>query len=47
VTSFHTLEDWDRAFEIITGEDDPFRLVIRGYALIDERLHKVIRRGFP
>jgi hypothetical protein len=41
--SFHESTRADALFEVA----DPFRLVIRGYALVDERLHEVVDAAFP
>lgn len=39
-------EEYDRATDIFAGEDDPFRLVIRGHALIEEVVDQGIDNAF-
>jgi hypothetical protein len=43
---FLTPEESDRALAIVNNADDSFRVVIRGSALIEDQLKKVINAGF-
>ena len=44
-TAFDTEEESARAFAILT-EEDPFRLVIRGHAMVEDMLDRAINAAF-
>lgn len=46
LTKFETLQESNRA-DALFEVQDPFRLLIRGYALVDDRLHEVVDAAFP
>jgi hypothetical protein len=46
VFAFDNPQDSARVFDIIT-EQDPFRLIIRGHALIEEVIDEGIDHAFP